>query len=245
MQVVLTQDVPGLGKAGEIKEVDDNYARDDLLPKGYAALAPKVLIKQSQQGREDEQKRSFKSPTDVGWTPPTFIGLYVVEITRFDGSITNGDIAKEMRAKYNLNIDPNKIKLDEPITEAGEYSVLVDVSPIAKAWIRIVIGGRYSNVVEEPQATTPLDFTLAEVELLQKINQGLPSELGQRYSALIEKRDAEDLTSDEHEELLDLTDQVEQLEAQRVEYLVELARLRNTTVTELIQELGIRPSVYV
>ena len=79
----------------------------------------------------------------------------------------------------------------------------------------------------------------AEAELLLKINQGIPASIRDRYQALIAKRQSETLNAEEHGELLHLTDQVEQLEAQRVAYLAELARLRRTTLTALMQTLGI------
>ena len=84
----------------------------------------------------------------------------------------------------------------------------------------------------------------AEAELLQKINRGLPKELVDRYSKLIAKRQAEDLTPDEHKELLSLTDQVEKLEARRVEHLAQLAHLRQTSMTDLMDSLGIQSPAY-
>jgi len=84
-----------------------------------------------------------------------------------------------------------------------------------------------------------------EAELLQKINQGLPSKIQKRYGELLEKRQAEDLSPEEQGELLSLTDQIEKLEARRVEYLVELSRLRETTITDLMKTLGIQPPAYV
>ena len=84
----------------------------------------------------------------------------------------------------------------------------------------------------------------AEAELLIKINQGVAFEIQKRYDELIAKRRAETLTPDEHDELLRLTDQIEQLEAHRVECLSKLAHLRRTSLTELMQNLGIRPPAY-
>jgi len=84
----------------------------------------------------------------------------------------------------------------------------------------------------------------AEAELLIKINQGVAFEIQKRYDELIAKRRAETLTPDEHDELLRLTDQIEQLEAHRVEYLSKLAHLRRTSLTELMQNLDIRPPAY-
>ncbi|MFW0859217.1 MAG: hypothetical protein AAGB97_03420 [Dehalococcoidia bacterium] len=62
-----------------------------------------------------------------------------------------------------------------------------------------------------------------EAKLLLKINEGFPPELRKRYNELIAKRRAESLTPDEYDELLCLTDEVESLEALRMEYLAELA----------------------
>jgi hypothetical protein len=84
----------------------------------------------------------------------------------------------------------------------------------------------------------------AESELLLKINEGIPSDIQKRYNELIAKRQAEQLTTDEYAELLQLTQQVEKFETQRVEYLAELARLRGTSLTALMENLGIRPPTY-
>ena len=78
-----------------------------------------------------------------------------------------------------------------------------------------------------------------DAEILGRIHQRFPEGSGHRYDALVAKRRAESLTPDEHAELLDLTDQVESWEARRVEALVELSRLRGTTLGHLMEELGI------
>lgn len=74
-----------------------------------------------------------------------------------------------------------------------------------------------------------------EAELLLKINQGIPTEIRAPYEALIAKREAETLTTEEHEELLRTVAQVEALQAERVEHLARLARLG-----VLMDSLGIR-----
>ncbi len=84
----------------------------------------------------------------------------------------------------------------------------------------------------------------AETELLQAINEGLPSELRDRYEALIERRQEGALTSEEHGELLRLTDEVEAIEARRAGKLVELSRLRGVSLPALMDGLGIRSPEY-
>lgn len=80
-----------------------------------------------------------------------------------------------------------------------------------------------------------------ESELLLKINQNLPRELEQEYQILIEKRHQETLTESEYEQILELTDQVEKYQAQRLEYLTQLAQIRQVSLSYLMIEMGIKP----
>jgi replication-associated recombination protein RarA len=84
-----------------------------------------------------------------------------------------------------------------------------------------------------------------EAELLMKINQGIPSDTQKVYNDLIVKREAETLTVEEHQHLLLLTEQVEKLQAQRVQYLVELASIRGVSLSTLMDDLGIEMPQYV
>ena len=83
-----------------------------------------------------------------------------------------------------------------------------------------------------------------EAELIKKINQCLPQEIRQRYRMLIAQRKSEALTETEYAELLKLTDQVEHLEKQRIDYLLQLAQLRRTTLDQVMEQLGIQPPDY-
>jgi uncharacterized protein (DUF1778 family) len=82
-----------------------------------------------------------------------------------------------------------------------------------------------------------------ETALLMRINSGLPAEVRRRYQELIDKRREERLTQNEYEELLRLTDTAEKRQAERLEALVELSRLRNVPLPELMQTLGIKQPV--
>ncbi|MGA9351908.1 MAG: STAS/SEC14 domain-containing protein [Anaerolineae bacterium] len=80
-----------------------------------------------------------------------------------------------------------------------------------------------------------------EAELLLKINQSaFPVNLQARCDALVAKRQEETLTPGEREELMHLTDQLGELNVQRLEYLAELARLRQTSLPALMEDLGIQ-----
>ncbi len=80
-----------------------------------------------------------------------------------------------------------------------------------------------------------------ESRLILEINQGIPDETQERYDELIARRQAENLTSEEHRELLELTETIESLDAKRVTCLSELAVIRQTSLTELMEDLNIQP----
>ena len=88
-------------------------------------------------------------------------------------------------------------------------------------------------------------LSLGEAELLQQINQGLPAEQQMRYAQLIEKRLAEALTPEEHQELRQFNQLVEQLNVARLKNLIRLAQLRQITLPQLLSELGISEPTYV
>lgn len=87
---------------------------------------------------------------------------------------------------------------------------------------------------------TPV-LPVAESELLQKINQGLPQAMQERLNKLIQKRRAETINSKELIELKKLTDKIEKLDAERLELLTKLAAVRNVPLRKLIKQLGLEP----
>jgi hypothetical protein len=83
-----------------------------------------------------------------------------------------------------------------------------------------------------------------ETELLQQINRGLPADVRQQYDALNAKLHDETITPQEHEELLTLIDRLELADAERMQRLVALAHIRGVSVDTLMEQLGIRRTMY-
>jgi len=78
-----------------------------------------------------------------------------------------------------------------------------------------------------------------ESKLLVRINQGLLPELRERLAYLKARREDESITENEYEELTRLSDQAEELHAERMAAMVELAKLRGVSLPELMNQLGI------
>jgi hypothetical protein len=87
--------------------------------------------------------------------------------------------------------------------------------------------------------------TLEEAQLLHKINQGIDPELRAQYQTLRAKLEAETLTDAEYNTLIQLSNQIEQFGAQRLEALANLAQLRQVSLSELMETLGIQSVSYV
>jgi antitoxin component of RelBE/YafQ-DinJ toxin-antitoxin module len=85
----------------------------------------------------------------------------------------------------------------------------------------------------------PARLSQKESKLLRQINTSLSAIEWERYRILLAKRDAESLTQDEHAELVAISDQIEEANARRMKAVVELARLRKTTVPALVETLGL------
>jgi hypothetical protein len=112
------------------------------------------------------------------------------------------------------------------------------------------------SLVETIRSLSPAEQTIlwqklehspaTESSLISKIGQSLPVAIQQRYNDLRAKLQAETLTPAEHQELLNLTDTVEQFDAERLQRLLALAQLRQVSLPELMNQLNISaPVVYV
>ena len=98
--------------------------------------------------------------------------------------------------------------------------------------------------LRETERTKASCLPETEARLLEQINEGFPPDWWRHYDELTEKRRTETLTPEEQTTLISLSDQIEELNARRIQHLIELARLRQTSLPELMEQLGIKPPPY-
>jgi len=130
MEVILREDIPNLGKIGEVVRVRDGFARNYLLPRGLVLVANKKNLKtfEHQKKMVADQKQRFLRQAQsvsnelagVSLTIPMRTG----EEGKLFGSVTNIQIEKALKAK-GLDVDRRKIHLDEPIKTLGDFEVPV------------------------------------------------------------------------------------------------------------------------
>jgi large subunit ribosomal protein L9 len=147
VKVILRQDVEKLGEAGEIVAVKPGFARNYLLPRGFAfeATAANMRALEDERSKADAKtKRDFlearRRASQLEGVSLTFHARAGEESKLF-GSITSGDIADRLNSEQGLDfeIDRRAIELEEPIKALGVFSVAIrlhtDVKPEIKVWV--------------------------------------------------------------------------------------------------------------
>lgn len=135
MIVILNRDVKGTGKAGDIVKVSDGYARNMLLPKGYAAEATQGNIRSLEKQKElmaqkkAEEKAAAQELGAKLEEAKVVIKTKSGEGGRLFGSITSKDIAEAVKEQTGLNVDKKKIQLNSPIKNIGTFEIGVKLYP--------------------------------------------------------------------------------------------------------------------
>ena len=145
MIVILNRDVKGTGKAGDIVKVNDGYARNMLIPKGYAKEATegnvRNLEKQKAMAAEKkaEEKAAAQALAEKVNAASVTIKTKAGEGGRIFGSITSKDIADALADQQKLTVDKKKIQLDNPIKQTGELTVDIKLYPEVMAKLKVII----------------------------------------------------------------------------------------------------------
>jgi len=145
MRVVLLEDIPGKGRAGEIKEVSKGYAKNFLLPQGLALVATPMVMKQVESRLQKERKEEIINRDKLVDLAQQIEGREICLKARAGtgerlfGSITAADIAEELSRAIGSAIDKKKIDIEKPLRQAGSYEVTVKLASDLKPQITVVI----------------------------------------------------------------------------------------------------------
>ena len=129
MKVILTQDVRGQGKRGQMIEVSDGYARNFLLPRKLAQEATADNINTMRMNDKATQERQAKERAEALELRNRMKDMTVVVTAkgggagRVVGSVTNTEVSEAFAKQAGIQLDKRKIVLDEPIKSVGVYTV--------------------------------------------------------------------------------------------------------------------------
>ena len=144
VQVILNEDVPNLGRTGDVVKVRPGYARNYLFPRKLAVEASQKSLrafehhKRIAMGKREAQKSDAVELKRKLEALSISIGANAGEEGKLFGSVTNIDIERALR-EQGFAIERRKIHLAEPIKQLGEFTVPVRLQPEVEASLKVEV----------------------------------------------------------------------------------------------------------
>jgi len=144
MKVILKTDMDSLGLEGSTVNVAKGYARNYLIPNGYAMEVNNQNIKFMEMQKKKIDTRRIKAKEDAEKIKLAIANTVVTltqkvgEEEKLYGSVTSMDIASQLK-NLGIDIDRRKILLDKPIRTLGEYDVLIKLYPEVTGSIKVIV----------------------------------------------------------------------------------------------------------
>jgi len=145
MQLVLTEDVPHLGKQGDLVEVKPGYGRNYLLPNGLATIPTQHNLKlldlykqRVMQAREAKMADLRALAEQIQRVPHITIEAHATEEGHLYGSVGGAEISKSLKGK-NLKVEPEMVRLEGPIKECALYEVKLNLGYDIEATVKVMV----------------------------------------------------------------------------------------------------------
>jgi large subunit ribosomal protein L9 len=144
VKLILTEDVPSLGEAGDVVDVKPGFARNFLLPQGKAVPATEAKVKEIEHHKRVIAERVARERKQLDGERERLerveleIAANAGEEGKLFGSVTSAQVAELLEAR-GFSIDRRKIQLDEPIKELGDHVVAVRLHRDVVARVRIKV----------------------------------------------------------------------------------------------------------
>jgi large subunit ribosomal protein L9 len=148
MKVLFLKEVTGTAKAGDVKEVSPGYARNFLFPQHLAIVADDRVVDQVRKREEATRRRAEKELNDARDIAQRLRKLTVTvyaktgEGGRLFGSVTNTDVAQQLKREAGIDVDKRKIEVDPPIKSLGPHEVSVELHPDIRETLKVVVAAQ-------------------------------------------------------------------------------------------------------
>jgi large subunit ribosomal protein L9 len=130
MKVILKQAVPNLGEIGQVVTVKPGYARNYLLPQGFAYEASAANLKRIEEEQVKAEERSRRDYLEARRRASQLEDVSLSFLARASeegklfGSITSADVAEELnKRELDFEVDRRQVQLEEPLKALGAYQV--------------------------------------------------------------------------------------------------------------------------
>jgi large subunit ribosomal protein L9 len=145
MDIILTQDVKTLGKKGDIVKVNDGYARNFILPKKLGMEATKQNLYELNLQKTAEAKRQ-KDILEEAKAQAKRLEELTIKVTikageggKAFGSVSTKEIAAALKEQHGLELDKKKLVLNDPIKNAGTFTVPVKLNSQITAELKVKV----------------------------------------------------------------------------------------------------------
>lgn len=142
MEVILSQDVPSLGKVGEVVKVKNGYARNFLIPRKFAYAATPANLKRIEQQKkrkqlqQEQEKNEAENLAQKLKKTSCTVNVEVNDLDKLYGAVSEAEIARALELE-GFKIDKKNIVIENPIEELGIFEVGVKLHPEVTAKIRL------------------------------------------------------------------------------------------------------------
>jgi large subunit ribosomal protein L9 len=145
MKIILTQEVTGLGAAGDVVEVKDGYARNYLVPRGFAIRWTKggeKDVAQIRRARKIHEIATIEQANEVKAKLEAVkvrLAVRSGDAGRLFGSVTPADIATAIKSAGGPEVDKRRVELGSPIKTLGSHQVSVRLHPEVAASLGVEV----------------------------------------------------------------------------------------------------------
>jgi large subunit ribosomal protein L9 len=145
MDVILLEDIDGLGYKGDLASVARGYARNYLIPRRLAEVATPGRVVEVRRQMEERRLREARTAEQAHEIAETLdktvltIGAHAGEGEKLYGSVTGADVADAIWQARKVRVDKRKVRLDEPIKTVGTHIVTIDVFEGVEAHVKVIV----------------------------------------------------------------------------------------------------------
>lgn len=144
-QIILTENIPGLGAEADVVKVRRGFARNFLLPQGKAYEVTKSSMRKLDMLKAKRAEREAKELNEaeeiarrIGKSKMIFT-LETGETGKAFGSVTANDIATRLKNEVGAEIERHRIVLDQPIKSTGEHEIAIKLHPDVTATLKFTV----------------------------------------------------------------------------------------------------------
>ncbi len=206
MRVLLIKDVYKLGRAGEVKKVAAGYARNYLLPQGFAIPATSGAMSQADRIKEKATERRAALNEELSSVEEVLDGKTLTfpvkagETGRLYGSVSNEDIIDAIQANFDIELEKRQVEM-EPIRELGTHKVPIHLTMDLLPEITVIVHreGEPPGEEEEEEQEKPEQVEEGTASQEEVVIEAEPSEESKAVEDISEEPEADEKNEEETE----------------------------------------------